>query len=271
MPWSAPAAPRASTPASSSSHWPSRRSSSRRNTSTRSARTPSARPVRSRAARPSIAETRVVRSSSGPAVASGELVFESMTATYQPPPQHKHPPEFVDKLFSRRVGRAQSQPPAETDIGPESQATVPGERMGPNNPRPTAPATRTGIPTTPRPPCPATTWGPNNPDPRARKAIGGPINRNPIPRTRAQPTDGPPHCPRAHMGPDPSPGGGHRARQVHRARTGDPVLQGAWSPPGLAGSTGYRRVGGRGRNPTKPIPLIPQPRSAPTRAGGGPR
>jgi hypothetical protein len=41
-PWSAPAAPRPSTPASSLSHWPSRRSTMRRSSSTRSAHTLSA-------------------------------------------------------------------------------------------------------------------------------------------------------------------------------------------------------------------------------------
>ena len=50
-PCSAPAAPRASTPASSASQWPSRRSTSPRSTMTRSARAPSASPSGSWAAR----------------------------------------------------------------------------------------------------------------------------------------------------------------------------------------------------------------------------
>ena len=144
MPWSAPAAPRASTPASSSSHWPSRRSTSRRNTSTRSARTPSARPVRSRAARPSIAETRVVRSSSGPAVASDEQVFESMTATYQPPTPTQAPTRKCGQLFSR-----------------ESDVPNPGHQRRPaSGPRA-------------RPPCPASAWGRTTPDPPPQRPARG--------------------------------------------------------------------------------------------------
>jgi hypothetical protein len=92
------AALRASTAASSWSHWPSRRSSSRRSPSTCAARTVTDRPSRSWAAS-SLAAATSDASPSSPSGATGgrwagpwvECVFESMGATYQPHPPTQAP------------------------------------------------------------------------------------------------------------------------------------------------------------------------------------
>jgi hypothetical protein len=86
-PWSAQAAPQASTAASSSSQWPSRRSSSRRSTRIRSARTASASPFRSwwpgcQRPRPGP----LVHRASWPNVCSSPW-----RQPINPPPEHKHP------------------------------------------------------------------------------------------------------------------------------------------------------------------------------------
>ena len=65
--WSAPAAPRASTPASSASQWPSRRSTNRLSWRTRSARTPSDRLSTSWAANPSNSAASATSPSASPA------------------------------------------------------------------------------------------------------------------------------------------------------------------------------------------------------------
>jgi Transcriptional regulator PadR-like family len=90
-PWSAPAAPPASTVASSWSQWPSRRSSSRRTPSTRSARMASGSPSRSWAANPSTAVLSAASPSGRPVGFLLECVFESMGGTYQAPTRRQAP------------------------------------------------------------------------------------------------------------------------------------------------------------------------------------
>jgi hypothetical protein len=181
--WSAPAAPRASTPASSLSHWPSRRSSNRRSTRTRSARTTSLSSSRSLAASRSAAAASKARSSGGPTGGAVEYPFESIGATYQPPSQPQPPTQEMWTTFSdarhptamERTGAGgcwNSKGPNSTQIGVDGpgpthrassrhgarwlRATVPGNCMGPEPPRPqypvidrprtrpTAPGPRTG-------------------------------------------------------------------------------------------------------------------------------
>jgi hypothetical protein len=128
VPWSAPAAPQASTAASSLSQQPSRRSSSRRRTSTRWARTPSGRPARFWAARSSTSAA----SACSPSGSLSEHLFELMAATSQP---HSPTQAPTQKLW-----------------------TTPFERRGPGPSRPLA---RPCLgPQDPGPPRPATTWGP---------------------------------------------------------------------------------------------------------------
>jgi hypothetical protein len=87
VPWSAPAAPRASTAARRFRHWPSRRSASRRRARNSSARAASASRSRSSAARSSTTAASAASLSGGlpggRSRPSGEHLFESMAATYQ--------------------------------------------------------------------------------------------------------------------------------------------------------------------------------------------
>ena len=145
---SAPAAPRASTPASSLSQWPSRRSTSRRSSRTRSARTLSARPSRSWAATPSTASASAASPSPGrvdPTV--GRKCVRSMVATYQPHPNATTKTRSEDNSLP---------------LAPEGLATY-GMGVDP-----------------PRPPCQASAWSPSTPSDCAGSCVGqapGPLGR----------------------------------------------------------------------------------------------
>ncbi len=141
-PWSAPAAPRASTPARSLSHWPSRRSTSRRSSSTCSAWTVSASP--SRSARSSTAAVRAASLPGRPTESSVECVFESMGGTYQPH-NPKQPPKPNLWTTSPRGLCANAESPQRalvrarfvpgTCMGLTPRPTVPGDCMGPERSR----------------------------------------------------------------------------------------------------------------------------------------
>ena len=139
-PWSAPAAPRASTPASSASQWPSRRSMSPRNTMTRSAPAPSG----SWSGSWSVSSWSSATSADNPVgVPVGwlvECVFESMAGTYQPstrtqaptrkcgkPSRHRlHQRQLKGSIASPELGAALFSAPV------RSRATLmPGGCMGP--------------------------------------------------------------------------------------------------------------------------------------------
>jgi hypothetical protein len=101
-------------------------------------------------------------------VGSGELVFGSMVATYQLDTRRQAPARACAQLF-RANSIGQSRPRAEVNLGPRTRAIMPGDGMGPDQPDPPHPATARG-PTTP--PHPATARARTTPIPRARRLHG---------------------------------------------------------------------------------------------------
>ena len=160
-PCSAPAAPRASTPASSASHWPSRRSTSPRNTRTRSAQAPSASPSGSWAARPWSSATSAANPAGVPADGWSNGCSSPWRATYQPLTRTQAPPPHLGTSSPTRAGSSDAWPPGPGQ--PPCQATA----LAPTAPDPDPPRQPPARdPTAPAPyPTPAIRF-PSNPDTR---------------------------------------------------------------------------------------------------------